>query len=114
MWSEKKEVIPISRPEEKWKPKKVLFEDVGYDINRNVNVFSCVCPDCGLDIITFTDDDIDFDSLQKCDSDEPEDMFKSSMVHHGYMGLNNFCNRCGRRLDWGDYPRDRKEIQWLK
>ena len=96
-------MIPIIRPEEKWNPKKVLFEDVGYDINRNVNVFACVCPDCGLDIITFTDDDIDCDELKKRDSDDPEDMFKSSMVHHSYMGLNNFCNRCGRRLDWGDY-----------
>ena len=47
----------------------------------------------------FTDDDVD----DKCDSDNPEVMFRSSMVHHGYMGLDNFCNRCGRKLDWGDY-----------
>ena len=39
----------------------------------------------------------------KCDSDNPEVIFRSSMVHHGYMGLDNFCNRCGRKLDWGDY-----------
>lgn len=106
----KKEVIEISRPEEKWEPGKVKFEDAGYDMHNDVNVYAYVCPDCGLEIIVFTDDDISDD----CDSDAPEDMFKSSMVHHGYMGLNNFCNRCGRRLDWGDYPRDRKEIQWLK
>ena len=84
---------------EKWKPEKVIFEDVGYDIHNDVNVYACVCPDCGLEIIIFTDDDISDD----CDSDEPEDMFKSSMIHHGYMGLNNFCNRCGKRLDWGEY-----------
>ena len=95
---------------EKANPGEVIFEDVGYDIHNDVNVYACVCPDCGLEIIVFTDDDISDD----CESDEPEDMFKSAMIHHGYMGLNNFCNRCGRRLDWGDYPRDRKEIQWLK
>lgn len=100
----------ISRPAEKWTPKKVLFEDVGYEYYQNVNVYACICPDCGLHIFEFTDDDVD----DKCDSDNPEVMFKSSMAHHGYMGLDNFCNRCGRRLDWGDYPRDRKEIQWLK
>ena len=92
-------MIPISRPEEKWKPKKVLFEDIGYDPFHNVNVYACICPDCGLHIFEFVDDDVD----DKCDSDNPEDMFKSSMVHHGYMGLNSFCNRCGRKLDWGDY-----------
>ena len=106
----KKEVIEISRPEEKWEPGKVKFEDAGYDTHNDVNVYACVCPDCGLEIIVFTDDDIS----DNCDSDEPEDMFKNSMIHHGYMGLNNFCNRCGKRLDWGDYPRKRKETQWQK
>lgn len=96
-------MIPISRPEEKWKPKKVKFEDIGYDRFHDVNVYACICPDCGLNIFEFTDDDVD----DKCDSDDPEVMFKSSMVHHGYMGLNNFCNRCGRKLDWGDYKRKR-------
>lgn len=92
-------MIPISRPEEKWKPMKVKFEDIGYDIFHDVNVYACICPDCGLHIFEFTDDDVD----DKCDSDNPEVMFKSSMVHHGYMGLDNFCNRCGRKLDWGEY-----------
>lgn len=95
---------------EKWKPEKVIFEDVGYDTRNNVNVYACICPDCGLHIIEFTDNDVS----DKCDSDYTEDMFHSSLIHHGYMGLNNFWNRCGKRLDWGDYPRDRKEIQWLK
>ena len=27
----------------------------------------------------------------------------SIMVHHRYIGLGNFCERCGRRLDWGEY-----------
>ena len=27
----------------------------------------------------------------------------SIVVHHGYIGLGNFCERCGRRLDWGEY-----------
>ena len=93
-------MIPISRPEEKWEPKKVLFGDVGFN-NLRGNVYACICPDCGLHIIEFTDDDVD----PKCDSDNPEDMFKSGMVHHGYIGLGNFCERCGRKLDWGDYAR---------
>ena len=88
-----------NRMKSKWKPKKVLFEDVGYDYYQNVNLYACICPDCGLHIIEFTDNDVD----RKCDSDNPEDMFKSSMVHHGHMGLDNFCNRCGRKLDWGEY-----------
>lgn len=92
-------MIPISRPEEKWKPKKVLFEDVGYDVWANVNLYSCVCPDCGLHIIDFTDDDVD----PECNTDDPEVMFKSKMNRHNYEGRNNFCNRCGRKLDWGDY-----------
>lgn len=29
-----------------------------------------------------------------------EDMFHSSMVHHAYIGMNNYCNRCGQKLDW--------------
>lgn len=27
-------------------------------------------------------------------------MFHSSMVHHAYIGMNNYCNRCGQKLDW--------------
>ena len=89
---------------------KVKFEDIGYDPFHDVNVYACICPYCGLHIFEFTDDDVS----DERDSDELEIMFKSRMVHHRYMGLNNFCNRCGRKLDWGEYPRNRKEIQWLK
>lgn len=32
----------------------------------------------------------------------PEDMFHSSMVYHAYIGMNNYCNRCGQKLDWGE------------
>ena len=84
---------------------KVKFEDIGYDPFHNVNVYACICPDCGLHIFEFTDDDVD----DKCDSDDPEVMFRSSMVHHGYMGLDNFCNRCGRKLDWGDYHKQHQK-----
>lgn len=79
-------------------PKKVLYEDVGYDFYRDVNLYACMCPSCGLQIIEFSDNDVDFG----CNSDNPEEMFHSSMVHHAYIGLNNFCNRCGQKLDWSE------------
>ena len=77
-------------------PKKVKYEDVGYDNNLNVNCFSCICPNCDLHIIDFNDTDIS----DKCDSDDIEKMFHLSMVHHAYIGLNGYCNRCGQKLDW--------------
>lgn len=77
-------------------PKKVLYEDVGFDCHHDVNLYACICPSCGLHIIDFSDDDVDF----KCNSDNPEDMFHSGMVHHAYIGMNNYCNRCGQKLDW--------------
>lgn len=83
----------------KWKkkntPQKVIYEDVGYDHYRGVNVYACICPCCGVRVIQFDDDDI-----PNCKSDEPKEMFHSCLVHHAYMGLNNFCNRCGQKLDW--------------
>lgn len=78
-------------------PKKVLYEDVGFDCCYDVNLYACICPSCGLHIIDFSDDDVD----SKCNSDNPEDMFHSSMVYHAYIGMNNYCNRCGQKLDWG-------------
>ena len=81
----------------KYTPKKVLYEDVGYDDCYNINLYACICPSCGLHIIEFSDDDVD----SSCGSDNPEVMFHSSMVHHAYIGMNNFCNRCGQKLDWG-------------
>ena len=81
---------------EKQIPKKVLYEDVGFDCHRDVNLYACICPSCGLHIIDFSDDDVD----SKCNSDNPEDMFHSSMVYHAYIGMNNYCNRCGQKLDW--------------
>ena len=78
-------------------PKKVLYEDVGFDCYHDVNLYACICPSCGLHIIDFSDDDVD----SKCNSDNPEDMFHSSMVHHAYIGMNNYCNKCGQKLDWG-------------
>lgn len=77
-------------------PKKVLYEDVGFDCYHDVNLYACICPSCGLHIIDFSDDDVD----SKCNSDNPEDMFHSSMVHHAYIGMNDYCNRCGQKLDW--------------
>mgnify|MGYP004499411549 CR=1 FL=1 len=83
---------------EKQIPMKVLYEDVGYDFHRDENLYACICPSCGLHIIEFSDEDVD----SKCNSDIPEDMFRSSMVHHAYIGMNNYCNRCGQKLDWGE------------
>jgi Fe2+ or Zn2+ uptake regulation protein len=76
--------------------KKVKYEDVGYDQYNNVNVYACICPSCGLEIIRFNDNDIS----DKCESGDTEEMFHSSMVHHAYIGLNNYCNRCGQKLNW--------------
>ena len=81
---------------EKQIPKKVRYEDVGYE--QYVNVYACICPSCDLEIIKFNDNDVS----EKCESDDVEKMFHSSMVHHAYVGLNNYCNRCGQRLDWSD------------
>lgn len=75
---------------------KVLYEDVGFDCHHDVNLYACICPSCGLHIIDFSDDDVD----SKCNSDNPEDMFHSSMVYHAYIGMNNYCNRCGQKLGW--------------
>lgn len=79
-------------------PKKILYEDVGFDCCYDINLYACICPSCGLHIIDFSDDDVD----SKCNSDNPEDMFRSSMVHHAYIGMNNYCNRCGQKLDWSE------------
>lgn len=77
--------------------KKVIYEDVGYDPWHSENVYACICPSCNLHIITFTDSEIegndDFGG-------EPEKMFHSCLIHHGYIGLNNYCNRCGQKLNW--------------
>ena len=59
-------------------PKKVLYEDVGYDFHREVNLYACICPSCGLHIIEFSDIDVE------------------------HVGMNNYCNRCGQRLDWSE------------
>lgn len=85
----------MDRWEKKRMPQKVLYEDVGYDQYHNVNLYACICPSCGLEIILFDDNDV-----KESESDVPEKMFHDCMVHHSYMGLNNFCNRCGQRLDW--------------
>lgn len=79
-------------------PKKVRYEDVGYEQYGNVNVYACICPSCDLEIIKFDDNDVS----EKCESDDVEKMFHSSMVHHAYVGLNNYCNRCGQKLDWSE------------
>ena len=78
--------------------RKVRYEVVEYDECYDVNLYACICPSCGLHIIEFSDNDVVF----KCNSDSPEDVFHSSMVHHAYIGMNNYCNRCGQKLDWSE------------
>lgn len=78
--------------------RKVRYEVVEYDEYYDVSLYACICPSCGLHIIEFSDNDVVF----KCNSDSPEDVFHSSMVHHAYIGMNNYCNRCGQKLDWGE------------
>lgn len=34
-------------------PRKILYEDVGYDCHHDVNLYSCICPSCRLPIIEF-------------------------------------------------------------
>lgn len=65
-------------------PMKVLYEDVGYDFHHDVNLYACICPSCGLHIIEFSDIDVDSER----NSDNPEYMFHSNMVHHAYIGMN--------------------------
>lgn len=84
----------MTKADKKQIPQKVLYEDIGYDQYENVNVYACICPSCGLHIIRYDDNDI------KCFDGDGEAMFHSSMVHHGYMGLNSYCNRCGQKLKW--------------
>ena len=81
-------------------PQKILYEDIGYDCRNDVNVYACICPSCRCKIIEFTDDDIST-KYDSCDGNV-EKMFHSSMQHHAYIGLNNYCNRCGQKLDWSD------------
>lgn len=81
---------------EKQIPKKIKYEDSGYDHYNNVNIYACICPSCGLHIIYFNDEDVN----DNYDGDDIEKMFHSSLVHHDYKGLNSFCNRCGQKLDW--------------
>lgn len=102
-WSHMSEIVEYQKALEraikaleKQIPRKVLYEDVGYDGHQDINLYACICPSCRLPIIEFSDDDID----SECNSDDPEDMFHSSMVHHAYIGMNNYCNRCGQKLDW--------------
>ena len=38
---------------EKQIPRKVLYEDVGFDCHHDVNLYACICPSCGLHIIGF-------------------------------------------------------------
>lgn len=90
---------------EKQIPKKVKYEDVGYDQYNNVNVYACICPSCDLEIIKFDDNDVS----DKCESCDVEKMFRSSMVHHAYIGLNNYCNRCGQKLDWSEESEENNE-----
>lgn len=78
-------------------PKMVKYEDVGYDSYGGDNIYASICPRCGLHIIEFNDS-----MIPGCGNDDPREMFNSCMVHHGYIGLNSFCNRCGQALDWSD------------
>lgn len=82
---------------EKQRAKKVSIEDVGYNQYRNVNLYACICTSCGLHIIEFDDDDV-----CESDSDNPAEMFRDCLVHHGYEWRNNYCNRCGNKLDWSE------------
>ena len=73
---------------------KVLYEDTGYSQYTNENIYACICPVCGLHIIEFSD----YDIANK--GDNLKEDFHNNLVYHGYEGRNQFCNRCGIKLDW--------------
>ena len=83
---------------EKQIPKKVRYEEVGYERYGHVDVYACICPSCDLEIVTFDDGVVS----EKCESDDVGKKFHSSMVRHAYIGLNKYCNRCGQKLDWSE------------
>lgn len=91
----KKAFKQVSKALGKQTPKKVLYEDIGYDSWNNQNMYACICPSCGLRIFEFGDNDIT--SEENFDGDI-EKMFHSCFVHHNYQGLNNYCNRCGKKI----------------
>lgn len=99
----------VKKAVRKQTPRRVVFQDSGYHPHLG-NVYTASCPECGLPIIYYTDADISKD----CTSDDPETMFKSSLVHHDYRGFNGYCNRCGQKLYWGKYPRPKKRAHALK
>lgn len=92
------DVNTLQKLVDKFTPKLVKYEDIGYDYyGGGDNVYACICPSCGLGIIEFDDS-----MIPNCRSDDPKEMFHSCMIHHGNMGLNSFCNRCGQALDWSN------------
>ena len=65
-------------------PMKVLSDEGGSDFPLVVILYACICPACGLLILEFSDYDVDSER----NSDNPEYMFHSNMVHHAYIGMN--------------------------
>lgn len=70
----------VRKAVEKQKPEKVTIEDVGYNQYRNVNLYACICPSCGLHIIEF---DVERDGTviayinpESGDSYEPTEIFR--------------------------------------
>ena len=76
---------------------KVKWEELGYDSYANVNVYGAICPSCDLHIFEFDDNDVEVESP---DSKEIRKGFYNNFTHHAKIGLNNYCSRCGQRLDW--------------
>lgn len=74
--------------------RKVRYEVVEYDECYDVNLYACICPSCGLHIIEFSDNDVVF----KCNSDSPEDVFHSSMVHLPDYSIKNWIERKRKRI----------------
>jgi hypothetical protein len=79
-------------------PQKIKYEFLKYNTYTCKNEYACRCPSCGTYIITFSDKEVN--RGYNNNDDDIEKMFHNSMVHHAYMGLNNFCNCCGQKLKW--------------
>lgn len=76
---------------DKQTPKKVIGEDIGYDLYKNENQYAMICPHCGEQLLYFTDGDFE---------EEEFDLF----INHfnQYYDIRNWqhCGYCGQALDW--------------
>lgn len=89
--------MSLARIIKKQIPQKVEFEDNGYNYWHNVNKYVCNCPSCGFTLFNFDDDDFSYDATNNGDAEES---FRLSFDVGKIQRCNNYCPRCGQRLNW--------------